>query len=92
MRIHNPNTGTYVETRCEGRCYCHHYGVEFAGSDNGTCSECGCPRTLEAWERANACPACDSQMTNGHCEDCQADGELDHAAAELLADDREGRG
>lgn len=71
MRIYNPKTDTYVTTSCEGRCYCHHFGVSYAGSE-GSCSECGCPQTLEAWEAANACPSCGQQTMNGHCEDCQA--------------------
>lgn len=71
MKIYNPETGTYVETSCGGGCYCHHYGVSYAGSD-GSCSECGCPQNLAAWTAANACPSCRVQMVNGHCEPCQS--------------------
>lgn len=70
MKIHHPETGTYVETRCTG-CMCHEMAMVF-GSDPDRCAECGCPKTLAGWESANACPSCGEQMVNGTCEDCEA--------------------
>jgi hypothetical protein len=50
MRIHNPKTGQWVETRCTG-CPCHWHSAIVMGDglDDGCCRECGCPRSEAGW-------------------------------------------
>lgn len=49
MKIHNEVTGEYIKTSCTG-CMCHDMAMVF-GSDPHICAECGCPKTLEGFER-----------------------------------------
>lgn len=44
-----------IETTCRG-CMCHDLPMQFGELYKGCCSECGCPKTKEAFDRIKRGP------------------------------------
>ena len=42
--------GMEIRNRCS-RCMCHQLPIQFGDLYEGCCSECGCAKTLEAFDR-----------------------------------------